>query len=202
MAGAGLVRLLVVTVFGSSPALAQETRTVTGGLTEYQFNPKTITLTVGQPVVLNVQNQGKADHNLSSDIPVSNVKYQKADNSPSDLHRYEANNVVNADALSGHTSTVTFTPTQAGTFEFFSEGEEGAGMVGSFVVVAAGSGATAGSPATTPAGTGSTTASPTLARDGQSLSGQSAATQALFSSVWGARAAQQWAQEHNAGLPQ
>jgi Cupredoxin-like domain len=89
-------------------------------LTESQFNPKTITLTVGQPVLLNVQNQGKADHNLSSnDLPISNVKYLKADNSSSDFQRYVASNVLNADALSGHTSMVIFTPTKAGTFSFF-----------------------------------------------------------------------------------
>jgi hypothetical protein len=30
---------------------------------------------------------------------------------------------------------------------------------------------------------------------------ESAATQALFTSVWGERAAQEWVREHNAGLP-
>ena len=133
---AGLLALHALTV---STASAQETQNITVILTEYQFNPKTITLTVGQPVLLNVQNQGKADHNLSSDdLPISNVKYEKADNSSSDLHRYEATNVLNADALAGHTSVVTFTPTKAGTFGFFSEDEESLGMMGNFVVVAPG----------------------------------------------------------------
>src|SRR5919202_6126523 len=133
---AGLLALNALTVLTVS---AQETQNITVILTEYQFNPKTITLTVGQPVLLNVQNQGKADHNLSSDdLPISNVKYEKADNSSSDLHRYEATNVLNADALAGHTSVVTFTPTKAGTFGFFSEDEESLGMMGNFVVVAPG----------------------------------------------------------------
>jgi plastocyanin len=194
---AGLLALNALTV---STVSAQETQNITVILTEYQFNPKTITLTVGQPVLLNVQNQGKADHNLSSDdLPLSNVKYLKADNSSSDLQRYEATNVLNADALSGHTSMVTFTPTRAGTFGFFSEDEESLGMVGNFVVVGPGAQAAAAPPATAPAAAAPTT-SATVASDGQSLSSQSAATQAMFQAVWGDRAAQEWVQEHDAAL--
>ena len=139
-------------------------------LTEFQFNPKTITLTVGQPVQLNVQNQGKADHNLSSDdLPIANVKYQKADNSSSDLQRYEATNVLNTDALSGHTSVVTFTPTKAGTFGFFSEDEDALGMVGNFVVVAPGAQAATAPPSAAPAAAAAPTTSATVERDGRSL---------------------------------
>jgi hypothetical protein len=156
-------------------------------------------LTAGQPVQLNVQNQGKADHNISSDdLPLANVKYVKADNSTQDLSRYESTNVLNADALSGHTSVVMFTPTTPGTFGFFSEGEEPLGMVGKFIVVAPGAQAAAPAPSTAAAPSGSST----VAKDGQSLSGQSASTQATFTAVWGDRAAQQWVQEHNAALPQ
>src|SRR5215831_12529810 len=127
---------LALSTLTVSPVFAQEPQNITVILSESQFDPKTITLTVGQPVLLNVQNQGKADHNLSSnDLPISNVKYVKADNSSSDLERYVATNVLNADALSGHTSMVIFTPTKAGTFGFFSEGEEELGMVGNFVVL-------------------------------------------------------------------
>jgi plastocyanin len=201
LAFAAIAGLLALSTLSVSTASAQEPQNITVILTEFQFNPKTITLTMGQPVVLNVQNQGAADHNLSSDdLPISNVKYIKADNSSSDLHRYEATNVLNADALSGHTSMVTFTPTKAGTFGFFSEDEESLGMVGNFVVVAPGAQPAAAPPAPAPT-TAAATPSSTVARDGQSLSSQSAATQAMFTSVWGDRAAQEWVQEHNAALP-
>jgi plastocyanin len=191
-----LVAALALSVL---PAAAQEPRTMTVVLTEYKFTPDTITLTAGQPVQLNIQNQGKADHNLSSDdLPLMNINYARADNSTQDLSRYVSTNVLNADALSGHTSVVTFTPTTAGTFGFFSEDEESLGMVGKFVVVAPG-----GQAATAPPPTAATAppASATVAKDGQSLAGQPAATQAMFTGVWGDRAAQQWAQEHNAALP-
>jgi plastocyanin len=195
--------LLVLSCLSASPASAQEPHNITVILTEYQFNPKTITLTMGQPVLLNVQNQGKADHNLSSDdLPIANVKYLKADNSSADLERYEANNVLNADAGSGHTSMVTFTPIKAGTYGFFSEDEQKLGMVGTFVVVAPGAPAAAAPNAPAPAAPAPTTASTTVAKDGQSLASQSAATQAMFNAVWGSQAAQVWVREHNAALPQ
>jgi plastocyanin len=193
-----LALIATTLALGVAPASAQEPRTITVVLTEYRFSPDGITLTAGQPVQLNIQNQGKADHNLSSDdLPLMNITYVKADNSTQDLSRYVSTNVLNADALSGHTSVVTFTPTTPGTFGFFSEDEESLGMVGKFIVLAPG--------AQAPAPASSTSAAPasssTTARDGQSLSTQSAATQAMFAEVWGDRAAQQWTQEHNAILP-
>lgn len=195
-----VVGLLTVNALSVSTAAAQEAQNITVILTENQFSPKTITLTAGQPVLLNVQNQGGLDHNLSSnDLPISNVKYIKADNSASDLARYTATNVLNADAVSGHTSMVMFTPVNAGTFGFFSEGEESLGMVGTFVVVNPGQTAppaAAAAPAAAPA----PTASATVASDGQTLSTQSAATQAMFTAVWGNQAAQEWVKEHNAAL--
>jgi plastocyanin len=109
--------------------------------TEYAFNPKTVTLHLGQPVRLVIQNTGADDHNLSSeDIPISNVTYQRADNDPAELKEYEANNVLDTDVKAGATSRVTFTPTRAGTFQFTSgEGDdEQKGMVGTFAVLAPG----------------------------------------------------------------
>jgi plastocyanin len=170
-----------------SPAFAQEPQTITVVLTEFKFTPDTITLTAGRPVQLNIQNQGKADHNLSSDdLPLMNINYAKADNSTQDLSRYVSTNVLNADALSGHTSVVTFTPTTPGTFGFFSEDEESLGMVGKFVVVGSGGQAPPAAPST-PAAAPSSSA--TVANDGQSLASQPASTQAMFTAVWGDRAA-------------
>ena len=73
-------------------------------------------------------------------------------------------------------------------------------MVGSFVVVGMGGQAAPAAPvAAAPAAAPATGSSVT--RDGQSLAGQPAATQAMFRAVWGDRAAQEWIQEHNAALP-
>jgi len=201
---ASAAALLVMSMQGVSPSLAQQqTQVLTVVLTELQFNPKTITLTVGQPVQLNIQNSGKADHNLSSrdepdSIPISNVTYQKADNDPRQLGSYEADNILDTDANSGHTSVVTFTPTKAGTFRFISNAgdDEMNGMVGTFVVLGPGRQPPA---AQAPAAVASSTGAG-VARDGQSLSGQSATTQAMFKTALGDSAAQGWVQEHEAEL--
>lgn len=199
---ASIAAMLAISLLSVPPALAQQAQTMTVVLTELQFDPKTITLTVGQPVQLNIQNKGLADHNLASrdepdSIPISNVSYQKADNDPRQLRMYETSSILDTDVNSGHTSVVTFTPTKVGTFKFISNAgdDEINGMVGSFVVLGPG-----GQAAPAPAAAAPTTGT-TVARDGQSLAGQPAATQAMFTAVWGARAAQEWAQEHNAALP-
>src|SRR3954463_462454 len=111
-----------------------------------------------------IQSQGKADHNLSSDdLPLMSINYIKADNSTQDPSRYVSTNVLNADAVSGHTSVVTFTPTTPGTFGFFSEDEESLGLVGKFVVVSSGGGQAASPAPSTPAVAPSTSA--TVAKD-------------------------------------
>src|SRR5712691_7523180 len=137
--------LLATVVLSATTALAQQAPPVTVILKETSYTPRTVTLTVGQPVQLNVQNLGLADHNLSSrdepdSIPIANVTYQKADNDPRQLRSYEANSILDTDANSGHTSVVTFTPTKVGTFRFISNAgdDEMNGMVGSFVVVGPG----------------------------------------------------------------
>lgn len=193
-----VVALLASSVLGVSATSADETPNITVILTEFQFNPRTVTLTVGQQVQLNIQNQGKADHSLLSDIPLSQVHYIKADNTPQELSGYEANKILNADAISGHTSMVTLTPAKAGTFSFFSEDEESLGLTGDFVVVAPGATGSAALPAAVPAP--APAPSGTVANDGQSLASQSAATRAMFMAVWGDRAAQEWVTEHNAAM--
>src|SRR5690349_18356985 len=185
--------LLATIVLGGTTALAQQAPQVTVILKETSFTPSTITLTVGQPVQLNVQNKGLADHNLASrdepdSIPISNVTYQKADNDPRQLRMYEASNILDTDVNSGHTSVVTFTPTKVGTFRFISNAgdDELNGMVGSFVVVGPG-GQTAPAPAVAAATAAAAAIGSSAARDGQSLAGQPAATQAMFRAVWGDR---------------
>jgi plastocyanin len=130
---------IVALATATASAYAQQAQPVTVTTTEYAFNPKNVTLHIGQPVQLVIQNSGADDHNLSSeDIPISNVTYQRADNDPAELREYESNNVLDTDVKAGATSRVTFTPTRAGTFQFTSgEGDdEQKGMVGMFVVLA------------------------------------------------------------------
>ena len=124
-----------------STVLAQQPQQVMLTATDSAITPRTVTLTVGQPVQITIRNTGQLDHNLVSDIPISNVNYVRADNGPEKLADYTARNVLHMDYKVGNTSTVVFTPTRAGTFEFFSDeqpNDRAAGMVGTFEVRAAG----------------------------------------------------------------
>src|SRR5438132_7882782 len=115
---------------------------------------------------------------------------------------YEADNILDTDVNSGHTSVVMSTPTKVGTFRFISNAgdDEVNGMIGNFVVAGPGGQASPAAPvAAAPAPAPATGSS--VARNGQSLASQPAATQATFRAVWGDRAAQEWIQEHNAALP-
>jgi plastocyanin len=87
---------------------------ITVTLTEFKFDPATITVAPGQTVNLTVKNTGSIDHTFV--IPSANVKVT---------------------AGPGKTETKTFTaPTAAGTYDIDCDiaGHKEAGMVGKLVV--------------------------------------------------------------------
>lgn len=94
------------------------------------YDPGTIRATVGEPVVISLQNVGALDHDLNVDrIPVRDVQVQDAlagahghPATPSSLH---------VAASPGKVGTVRFTPTAAGTYEVWCAvpGHREAGMV-------------------------------------------------------------------------
>lgn len=79
---------------------------------DFMFEPTTITATAGKPVTVTIKNEGQAEHNFS----IESLK-------------------VNKDIEKGESQTVTFTPTQSGTVQFFCEYHKTShGMVGSLNV--------------------------------------------------------------------
>jgi uncharacterized cupredoxin-like copper-binding protein len=103
---------------------------------EFAFTPSRVTLKVGQPVQLTVQNGGVVDHDLKTDLPLSNLTYQQADNSLDEQQENITNGVLDLDYGAGHTGQVTFVPTKAGTYTFSCDvaGHREAGMQGTFIV--------------------------------------------------------------------
>ena len=81
---------------------------------DLMFDPMTLTAKVGQPVTINLQNAGALEHSFV--IEQLNVK----------LEHVQA----------GQTATVTFTPTVAGTYQFYCNvpGHKDAGMKGTLTV--------------------------------------------------------------------
>jgi len=79
---------------------------------DFMFEPATITATAGKPVTVAVKNEGQAEHNFT----ITSLKVDK-------------------DIEKGESQTVTFTPTQSGTVQFFCEYHHiSNGMVGTLNV--------------------------------------------------------------------
>ena len=117
----------------AAPNAARDVRVLAS---EFAFSPSTIELKAGQQVTVTFVNNGKVDHDMKSDLPISGLKYSKADNDADEQTENAARNVFDVDFSAGDTSVVTFTPTTAGTYQFFCDepGHREAGMVGTFVV--------------------------------------------------------------------
>ncbi len=109
MAAAGLVVLLAIGVYGGAAA-----QKVTVVAKEFSYTPNKITVKIGQPVQLLLDNKGVIEH----DWVVDRFKVKTGLVQP------------------GKSATATFTPTAKGTFEFYCSvpGHKEAGMKGTLVV--------------------------------------------------------------------
>jgi uncharacterized cupredoxin-like copper-binding protein len=103
---------------------------------EFSFSPASINVKAGQTVQLTLQNTGALDHDFKSDLPISNLVYQEADNEPDEQQENSRNGVMDVDFDKGQSARVTFTPTKAGTYTFYCDvqGHREAGMQGTIVV--------------------------------------------------------------------
>jgi len=119
-----------------APAVPHYPSAVTVRASEFAFSPTSIDLKAGQAVTLTIVNTGRVDHDMKSALPIGGLKYTAADNDLSEQADNSAKNVFDVDFGTGHTATVTFTPTTAGTFQFYCDesGHKAAGMVGTFVI--------------------------------------------------------------------
>ena len=84
-------------------------------LSEYKFEPAAVTVKANQPVTINLRNTGTLVHDwVVQGMPQS----------------------VQGEAQPGRSSSVTFTPTQPGTFRVIcaQPGHEASGMVGQLIV--------------------------------------------------------------------
>src|SRR6476659_2371177 len=86
----------------SSSDTTEMTTAAAGGATtnlvtkDFMFEPNTLTAKAGQAVTVTIKNEGQAEHNFS----ITSLN-------------------VNKDIEKGESQTVTFTPTSAGTVQFF-----------------------------------------------------------------------------------
>lgn len=117
-------------------ASSTQPREVTLTMQEFAFEPAEISATVGQPVKLTLVNKGALLHDFTSmDAEVEVMSMDEGAEHEMDEMDMEMMRLHTAVDI-GHTETIEFTPTQAGTYTFFCtvEGHQEAGMGGKIVV--------------------------------------------------------------------
>jgi uncharacterized cupredoxin-like copper-binding protein len=113
---------------------------------EFSFSPAQTTVRIGQSVQLVLKNTGVTLHDLSIEkialVGTPVVKSDDADHMSGAMSDHMGGThteemVVHIAADAGHSGSITFTPTEAGEYEFYCTvaGHKAAGMVGKLIVV-------------------------------------------------------------------
>ena len=132
----GMLALLLSACAGASKPSTE----ITMELTDFSYTPSSLTIPVGQPVVLTINNTGLVEHDFVVEkINVTDVVAQNSgsgehdmpgmgESSPYDLHVATG---------AGGTNTLQFTALEPGTYKIFCtvEGHIEAGMIGELIVV-------------------------------------------------------------------
>jgi len=110
--------------------------------TDFAYSPVTITVPLNQSVTVVFKNTGAVEHDfVIEEINVMNL--QKDDAEAQGMSGHDMGGVsdphydLHVSTLPGKSSTIEFTPTEAGTYEFFCtvKGHLEAGMIGKLVVL-------------------------------------------------------------------
>ena len=133
---AGLLALLLVSCSGP----AAEPQAITVVVSGMQYQPASLEVAVGQPIQLTLTNDDALEHDLSiTEIPLAASTPQDS-NTGHDMNMGGAAEQpdLHVSATANSSGMIEFTPSKAGTYEFFCTvaGHKDAGMVGSLVVTA------------------------------------------------------------------
>ena len=113
----------------------QSATKITVTVKEFAFDPNVITVTAGEPVELTFINEGAVEHDFAVEvIPVTDVSTSgSGDHHMSGDHSKYA---LHTSTPAGETSTLTFTPTEPGTYKIICSvpGHLEAGMTGELIV--------------------------------------------------------------------
>ena len=135
-----VVFTLLLAACGQSQPAASTPPALAVAAKEFAFAPAALTVKAGQPVTINLQNQGAVEHDWS----VREIEITGEAKSSGDAHSGHMMGVMRNQpklhlvAAIGGKSTLTFTPSTPGTYEFYCTvaGHKDAGMVGTLMVTA------------------------------------------------------------------
>jgi uncharacterized cupredoxin-like copper-binding protein len=131
--------MIVLAACGSTSAAPSTPQSFAVTAKEFGFAPAQLTVTAGQPVELSFQNTGAVEHDWSvREIDLTGnptATGETGGGHMSDMHDAPKLHVAAGPAGQGK---LTFTPSKAGTYEFFCTvaGHKQAGMVGTLTVKA------------------------------------------------------------------
>lgn len=137
--------ILTFLLVGCGTVAQQKTQITLTTNDTFKYDPTAITVKVGEPVQLTIKNKGAIEHDFVIDkIKIKDVVQQavdgmQMDDMPGMDHHDDANHKhysLHVATPAGGSSVITFTPTQAGTYEFFCtvKGHQEAGMTGTLTV--------------------------------------------------------------------
>ena len=131
-----VVFAVLLTACGGS---AKPTTEFTLDATDFAYNPLSITVPAGEPVLLTLKNSGYLEHDFVIEkIDVNTKVIQDSGSDVHHAHGAEANYDLHFSAQVGEASVIQFTVSEPGTYQFFCSvaGHKEAGMVGELIVVA------------------------------------------------------------------
>ena len=137
--GLGIAGMVALLLAGCSASSTPAKQTVAGtaqtpdvkvvATDQLKFEPASLTVRAGQPVRVSLENPGALAHDFTIvGMPVKDIKNAMDDHMG---HSAEAGKIM-GDLPAKHQAEVAFTPTQAGTYEFYCSvpGHKEAGMKG------------------------------------------------------------------------
>jgi uncharacterized cupredoxin-like copper-binding protein len=130
---------LAVVACGGGAETATGPQEVTLVASDIAFDQERIEVVAGQPVALNLRNEGVLEHDFSiMDIPADMPADDHAEDEGHDMGYMEEQPELHTAAMPGASSSFTFTPTAPGEYTYFCSvpGHREAGMGGTLVVTA------------------------------------------------------------------
>lgn len=130
-----LLPILLLSACASRPS--QPATELTVEMTDFAYTPSALTIPVGQPITLTLNNTGNIEHDFVVEkINATTKVIQDNGSNAHHAHGAEQNFDVHVSARAGETSVVELTVSEPGTYKIFCsvEGHEEAGMIGELIV--------------------------------------------------------------------